>query len=202
MASIELGQPDGAQPDGAQPADGTSTPGVTVAVVKRFQLLVDPEGEHELRFADVPKDPAAGRKVELDFYDLVVNARLGNERVDSGEFVRPSIPNGFSYECTVPGTTGAREPFWKTTIGETVRDGSVTWTCRAAETNGLREITVGTPTVEPSGALTVHDITISETRKILATYRAGVDGVDYLVAFPFTLDSEGKVARQLVKCRT
>jgi hypothetical protein len=198
--SIELGQPDGVQPDGVQPTFASGAE-VTVAVVKRFQLLVDAEGEHELRFPDTTKDPSSGRKVELDLYDLIVNARLGNELVDLGEHMRPQIPNGFAYECSVEGTTGAREPFYKTTVGQTFKDGGVTWTCRAAGALGLRPIADVSGAVEPSDALTLHDVTIIESRKIAATYRGGSDGVDYLVAFAFTLDGESKVVRQLVKCR-
>jgi hypothetical protein len=40
--------------------------------------------------------------------------------------------NGYYYECTTAGTTGATEPTWPTTAGNTVVDGSVTWTCRLA----------------------------------------------------------------------
>lgn len=45
-------------------------------------------------------------------------------------FVEPTTPNGYRYECTTAGTSGATEPTWPTTIGGTVTDGTVTWTCR------------------------------------------------------------------------
>jgi fibronectin-binding autotransporter adhesin len=38
--------------------------------------------------------------------------------------------NGFYYECTTAGTTGASEPSWPIIIGNTVTDGTVVWTCR------------------------------------------------------------------------
>lgn len=38
--------------------------------------------------------------------------------------------NGFIYECTSAGTTGASEPVWPTAIDETVVDGGAIWTCR------------------------------------------------------------------------
>jgi hypothetical protein len=47
-------------------------------------------------------------------------------------FRRPTVANGFRYEATAGGggNTGAGEPAWPTTIGGTVVDGAITWTCR------------------------------------------------------------------------
>lgn len=39
---------------------------------------------------------------------------------------------GVIYECTTAGTTGASEPPWDTTVGNTTADGTVVWTARAA----------------------------------------------------------------------
>lgn len=44
-----------------------------------------------------------------------------------GDVVRPSTPNGFVYEATVEGTTGASEPTWPTIAGGTVVSGTVTF---------------------------------------------------------------------------
>lgn len=43
---------------------------------------------------------------------------------------RPIVANSLYYEVTTAGTTGAGEPAWPTTVGNTVVDGTVTWTCR------------------------------------------------------------------------
>lgn len=48
-----------------------------------------------------------------------------------GDFVEPVTSNGYRYECTASGTTGATEPNWPTTVAATVVDNGVTWTCRA-----------------------------------------------------------------------
>jgi len=52
-----------------------------------------------------------------------------------GAFVWPTSFNGYKYECTVAGISHATtEPTWPTTLGQTVTDGTVTWTCHSLET--------------------------------------------------------------------
>ena len=46
-------------------------------------------------------------------------------------FVTPTTPNGFRYQCTTGGTSAGSEPTWPTTIGATVADNTVVWTCRS-----------------------------------------------------------------------
>ena len=46
-----------------------------------------------------------------------------------GATVTPITKNGRKYICTTAGTSGATEPTWPTTIGNTVTDGTAVWTC-------------------------------------------------------------------------
>lgn len=50
-----------------------------------------------------------------------------------GVLRRPTVSNGFRYEVTTAGTTSGTEPTWPTTIGTTVTDGTVVFTCRGTE---------------------------------------------------------------------
>lgn len=48
-----------------------------------------------------------------------------------GDYVTPTTPNGYVYECTADaGSSAASEPTFPTTIGSTVVDDGITWTCR------------------------------------------------------------------------
>ena len=54
-------------------------------------------------------------------------------RLDSYEYllddvVVPATPNGFMYQCTKPGVSGATAPTYNTEIDGTTTDGTVTWT--------------------------------------------------------------------------
>ena len=50
-----------------------------------------------------------------------------------GALTIPTRPNGFCYEVTTDGgSSGAVEPAWPVVIGQTVADGGLVWTCKAA----------------------------------------------------------------------
>lgn len=55
-------------------------------------------------------------------------AYTASSSVTAGTGILPATSNGYYYRCTVAGDTAA-EPTWPTTIGATVEDGGVTWTC-------------------------------------------------------------------------
>lgn len=152
------------------------------------------------RFDDVIADPDESYPVELDLYSLAAVEWTPNEKVSLGEFARPRLPNGFSYEVMSAGTTGSKEPFWPKTLGETVTDGSVTWACRAAGSNGINAVTSPSCTSDPTG-MTIASISLEEDRKIFGTYSGGVLGQTYDAVWSFTLNGRTRIARQRVNWR-
>jgi len=59
------------------------------------------------------------------------SAWAGTTAYALGVFVEPTTPNGFVYKATAAGTSDGSEPTWPTTEGDTVVDGTVTWTAYA-----------------------------------------------------------------------
>jgi hypothetical protein len=53
--------------------------------------------------------------------------------VSAGAVRRPTTTNNRIYQAGGAGTTGGTEPTWPTTIGATVVDNDITWTCIAYE---------------------------------------------------------------------
>lgn len=151
-------------------------------------------------FPAIDKDPAETRKVELNLFGKCANFWRPNEAFALNEHIRPTNSTGYSYEATTGGVSGAVEPVWPKAIGATVVDGSVTWTCRAADANGLNAITSPSGASDPTG-LTISGVAVSESVKILATYAGGTLHKQYDAVFSFTLNGVTRIARQTVRIR-
>lgn len=84
---------------------------------------------------------------------------------DVGQRVRPSVPNGFEYECTTAGqVNGKKEPNWKSavTVGATIEDGSVVWTCRLPTTGGLQR-RIQSSTWHPATPIVADNSSVTNT---------------------------------------
>lgn len=89
-----------------------------------------------------------------------------------GALAYPTTKNGFVYECTVAGTSGATEPTWPTTEGDTVTDGTVTWQAVAEPNNSLGG-TAGTTQVSSTALNNIFDdVTAAEATAGDVEYRA------------------------------
>jgi len=56
-------------------------------------------------------------------------SRANTTSQNVGDIVKPASSNGYIYECVVAGTTGSSLPTYPTQQGNTVTDGTVTWSC-------------------------------------------------------------------------
>jgi len=156
--------------------------------------------EVEYRFDPVTKNAGESRAVELEWFNLCANFWRSNEAYSASEYVRPNVSTGFAYQTTGGGLSGAREPRWPTTLGATVVDGSITWTCVAASANGLNA--VSSPSCTPDdAALTVTSVSVSENTKVLATYGGGSLDADYEAVWTVTINGLSRIGRQKVLVR-
>jgi len=81
-----------------------------------------------------------------DWTSSVSTAATARSTTAIGTVVRPTTHNGRVYECTTAGTSSGTEPTtWTTTVGGTVTDNDVVFTCREEETirEGCQGFTVG-----------------------------------------------------------
>lgn len=135
------------------------------------------EYTHESDFSDNPQDQTlyfgsntAGRKLQttaspgVSQITLTPTYALPNWAVATayalGYSARPTTPTGFRYEVTTAGTSHAStEPTWPTSIGSTVVDNTVVWTC-VAEERAVTEIKLalteaGLTSATPGAALDI-----------------------------------------------
>lgn len=82
------------------------------------------------------------------------------------QLVQPTTPNGFLYYASTGGTKSISEPTWPTTIGNTVTDGSVVWTCL----ENFPTAAAVTATVASANTLRVRTYTFAAT-PVLVDYR-------------------------------
>ena len=111
----------GFRPRGAALRQGFFIPGGLPRVYTGSQLV-------EAGFLEWPEPGTDAGQITIGPATAWVNNTayvLGNRR-------RPTVQNGFLYECTTAGTSAfVTEPTWPTRLGATVTDNTVTWTCIA-----------------------------------------------------------------------
>jgi len=91
--------------------------------------------------------------------------------------VRPSKPElqtGFEYESG-GGQSGPEEPSWPSTAGETVVDGSITWTCRTLSNSSLRERIVSSVWTPVANFTIADEVEIDEPGRQVTGAQIGSD---------------------------
>lgn len=96
------------------------------------QLFTDPDTIAAITNTFVPAFPAWQTATPFALNSIIVpaNTQWGpNVPYPSQSAVVPDAGNGFYYVASKGGTSGGTEPSFPTSIGSTVTDGTVTWTC-------------------------------------------------------------------------
>ena len=125
------------------------------------------------------QDPEDNLDYTVDFERWLVEWWSPGTSVTLASFRRPRIATGFEYECTQAGQTARKEPLWPKTIGLTVRDGSVIWTCRALSNASLKATLQTANWAIPSGITQGAATIIGQRATVMLS--GGADGEDYAI---------------------
>src|SRR5437868_3469025 len=91
------------------------------------------------------KDPQAKLDYYVSFERECTRYWTPNTDFASSVRIRPNKHTGFEYASS-GGRSGAREGFgWPTTLGQTVVDGSITWTCQTLSAASFKKTISGVP---------------------------------------------------------
>ena len=90
----------------------------------------------------------------------------------AGDLRRPPTINGYIYECTVGGTSGAVEPGWGTVQDGTFSDGGVTWKTHVNHTLAYSPLESGDKVISDSTDPIGRKLTIGQKIGVV-THRAG-----------------------------
>lgn len=130
------------------------------------------------------KSPASVKEFAFDLTRRLERRWQARAFYSNGQRIRPERKRaGFEYEAGGDGQTGLKEPGFPATLGETVGDGSITWTCRAISNGSLVKTISNVAWTVPAG-LTHDDDALNNTggrQEISVTLSGGTAGQSYLV---------------------
>ncbi len=157
-------------------------------------------GEHNLKSKDWREKVVIPNKVNVSsligdvpqYGSAAADASCGttwaaNTAYVVGNRVEPVTPNNqFTYECSVAGTShAATEPTWPTTEGETVTDGTVTWTTLAIQRHDSFEnlrLESDAQGAAIAAAMLAKNVLSTDGGSILVPVNAGQEVFDYIKA--------------------
>lgn len=143
------------------------------------------------------KHPDANEDYAVDFTAYLTRWRQSGTDYTLTTRVRVASRPGHEYEVTTAGQTGGREPIFPTTIGSTVTDGSVVWTCRAVSTSSLKATVSSVAWAANSTDITIASESLSG-QIATAFLSGGQDGTDYEVKVTATLSNGASVPKLVI----
>ena len=112
----------------------------------------------------------------------------------SNGYAYPTVLNGYVYQASTAGTTGTTEPTWPSTIGGTVTDGTVTWTCAYLQPSFLiNNETFTLPAGYTESAGNGYDITFDNPSREMASM-SNVSGNYAWQIYHRTANGRGNIA--------
>lgn len=149
-----------------------ATSAVTSAAVTGEALTVYPDALSPFAFI-----PASTPTPTIVPAQASATARANTTAYALGAYVTPATTNGYYYKATAAGTSGSSIPTYPTTIGGTVTDGTVTWTCA-----GKTALVSGTDyEIRGAGVYAFSDSTIAGETWTAGYTKAATDVVQALV---------------------
>ncbi len=112
--------------------------------------------------------------------------------VQTGDLIRPTVPNGFFFEVTTAGELAGREPNWNTIAAATTPDGSAVFTARTPAAASEPTILSCTYAMSPAGL--VEDSVAIDNDRMETRIRIDATGADlgtYTITATMT-DSSGE----------
>lgn len=145
------------------------------------------DGSREFPFE---QDPADKLDYTVQFPRHCVRYREPDRDYALNTQARPQRATGYQYRASTAGHSGADEPRWPTTIGATVKDGSVIWTTEALAVTSLRR-TLSNAVWSPDTGLTASGDT-TDGADATAFLNGGTLGQAYLVRCDGTFSDGSK----------
>jgi hypothetical protein len=134
-------------------------------------------------------------EVHIEFARVMETIWRSGRSHSAGDYIRPTIPNGFELECTTGGQTGSREPRWPITAGITRNDGSAIWTARTFSTNATD--TISSVNLETPLGISTGSVITSGT-EVSFLISSGVNGSCYTVSVEVSTNA-GEILEQKIE---
>jgi len=85
----------------------------------------------------VTKAIVSGTGYKITVKSHTENTWTASNAYSVNDIVKGSSISSVRFKCTTAGTSGATEPSWDTTVGNTTTDGATVWTCEAIPAEGI-----------------------------------------------------------------
>ena len=101
--------------------------------------------------------------------------------------VRPSLPNGFQYECVRPGQCGNIEPTWPLHLSGVVADGTTEWAAEPIDSTSLASTISSVSWSAPTGIVVSSAALSGQIATALLDFTSALSGSTYLVNIAATM---------------